>query len=275
MASAPRDLRPHERFNFGHMPPGTQTGYYSPRKGFTTGVVREEDLAIDGRSWDYRDPYNAAMLKEQSNEDDEQFVNRFSSLTTNPLYDYSFGQVRDAAGELGITNVTKKKEVKDILAFIRGEVKEEPKAKSNYTASFLPEDPDNEGTGQNSNNSPGGSNAASGPSAFSTNRPAGSIPFIPSSSDEGRAVFGAGGEGGKSSLELAIESVADSGNRSKDDYFGRFLPEMKRSNLKEAQRTGRNTLLALDKFQGTVPTLGDPKELFEYYMGRISGDKKD
>jgi hypothetical protein len=36
-----------------------------------------------------------------------------------PLYDYSFGQVRDAAQALGIKNVNKQREVEDILNYIR------------------------------------------------------------------------------------------------------------------------------------------------------------
>ena len=46
---------------------------------------------------------------------------------TNPLYDYSYGQVRDAAKAVGIKNVDEKKEVNSILDYIQNPKTEEAK----------------------------------------------------------------------------------------------------------------------------------------------------
>ena len=72
-----------------------------------------------------------------------------------------------------------------------------------------------------------------------------------------------------SELGRAISSVADYGNRGTDDYFGRFLPEMGQRNVNEARATGRSLMSNIQKFQGKVPELGDPKDLFEFYLGKI------
>ena len=72
-----------------------------------------------------------------------------------------------------------------------------------------------------------------------------------------------------SELGRAISSVANYGNRGTDDYFGRFLPEMGQRNVNEAKATGRSLLSNIQKFQGKVPELGDPKDLFEFYLGKI------
>ena len=63
--------------------------------------------------------------------------------------------------------------------------------------------------------------------------------------------------------------MADYGNRGTDDYFGRFLPEMGQRNVNEAKATGRSLLSNIQKFQGKVPELGDPKDLFNFYLGKI------
>lgn len=90
---------------------------YNPRVGTRYGRVKSEDFSIDGRSWDYRDPYNQKQIDKQNvnREKGRDTVNRNAYTKANPLYDYSFGQVRDAANELGIDNVDKKKEVSAII----------------------------------------------------------------------------------------------------------------------------------------------------------------
>jgi hypothetical protein len=246
---------------------------YNPRRGAgNSGRVRKKDFSIDGKSWDYRDPYNAEQLRRQNmgHERSRITVNENSMSMTNPLYDYDYGRVRDAAKELGINNVNSKKEVKDILDLIRGNYKkpkkdEEPK--NDYKPTELPKDP-YEG-GDKPPKSPTKPGGMPKPGDFGTNRPPGSIPYIPPSSDEGRAAYGTAGSGGKTSLDTAIESVADYGNRATDDYFGRFLPEMGLRNTNEAKATGRSLLSSIQNFTGKVPQLGDPKDLFKYYMGKI------
>ena len=93
-------------------------GNYNARIGGIHGHVKSEDFSIDGRSWNYRDPYNQEMInrQDQNNEKTQgERINDEAYTIANPLYDYSFGQVRDAAKELGIDNVDKQKEVDSIL----------------------------------------------------------------------------------------------------------------------------------------------------------------
>lgn len=90
---------------------------YNPRVGTRYGRVKKEDFSIDGRSWEYRDPFNEAQIAKQNvnREKGRDTVNRNAYTKANPLYDYSFGQVRDAAKSLGIDNVDKSKEVRQII----------------------------------------------------------------------------------------------------------------------------------------------------------------
>lgn len=97
-------------------------GEYNPRIGNIHGRVNSEDFSIDGRSWNYRDPYNQEMIKSQDTLNERARgvqINDEAYTIANPLYDYSFGQVRDAAKTLGIDNVDKKKEVKSIINHIQ------------------------------------------------------------------------------------------------------------------------------------------------------------
>ena len=95
---------------------------YNPRVGTRHGRVKSEDFSIDGRSWNYRDPYNEEMINSQDANNEKargERINDEAYTIANPLYDYSFGQVRDAAAELGIGNVDKKKEVNQIIKRIQ------------------------------------------------------------------------------------------------------------------------------------------------------------
>lgn len=119
---------------------------YSAKVGAgNSGRVRKEDFSIDGKAWSYRDPHNQQLIDKQNNsrEKGRNPVNEHSQTMTNALYDYSYGQARDAAQALGIGNVNEKKEVKQIVNYIQNgpkqktestpvkETKEkEPKAKT-------------------------------------------------------------------------------------------------------------------------------------------------
>ena len=95
---------------------------YSAKVGSgTSGRVREEDFSIDGRAWSYRDPHNQTLIDKQNvNREKGRFqVNQNSDPKTNALYDYSYGQARDAAKALGIGNVNKEKEVNQIIDYIQ------------------------------------------------------------------------------------------------------------------------------------------------------------
>lgn len=94
---------------------------YNPRVGRGPGgFVNEEDFSIDGKSWAYRDPdnYNDNDSEWSSSKDT---YNSNAYDFTNPLYDYSYGQARDAAEALGIGNVNKQEEVDQLLAYMKGD----------------------------------------------------------------------------------------------------------------------------------------------------------
>ena len=101
-------------------------GGYNPSVGIgDSGQVRKNDFSIDGKSFDYRAPrnmkYSDGHYADRIGDDGsaEDYGNRNSYEYTNPLYDYSYGDVRDAAKDLGIGNVDEKSEVKQILDRIR------------------------------------------------------------------------------------------------------------------------------------------------------------
>lgn len=238
--------------------------YYSERSGGNAGRVQEDQFSIDGRAFDYRNPRNKREIEKANYglEKGEILVNPQSSPRFNPLYDYDFGTVRDAAKELGIGNVNEKKEVRQILKYIQGERKkpesklEKPKPKPEIK---IPDSPYDRPTDQTPTQPGTGSSPAPG-----------SIQYDPSSI-RGKAFASALEKGGRmSQLDDALARVADFGNRARDDYFGRFLPEMEQRNINESEEMTRNTLIAIRDFVGTVPKPGDPKELFEYYRKKIS-----
>ena len=95
---------------------------YNPRVGTRNGRVKEDDFSIDGRSWNYRDPYNQEMINRQDMNNEKprgERINDEAYTIANPLYDYSFGQVRDAAKSLGIGNVNEQKEVDSIIKHLQ------------------------------------------------------------------------------------------------------------------------------------------------------------
>ena len=87
-----------------------------------SGRVGKKDFSIDGKSWSYRDPRNQRMIDSFNNTREKGHIkyNPKSNPKYDALYDYDFGTVRDAAKVLGINNVNKKKEVKQILDYIQG-----------------------------------------------------------------------------------------------------------------------------------------------------------
>tara|TARA_B100000405_G_scaffold2351_2_gene2017 strand:- start:5939 stop:6733 length:795 start_codon:yes stop_codon:yes gene_type:complete len=236
--------------------------YYSERSGGNSGRVQKDQFSIDGRAFDYRDPRNEREI-ERANSGRERgrtVVNPQSIAKFNALYDYDFGTVRDAAKELGIGNVDEKKEVRKILEYIQGGGKkkesksEKPKPQPKREIK-IPDSPYDRPTkppgqpGQPDDNTP----------------PPGSIHYNPSPLSAGSS-----GDEGKDQLTDALARVADFGNRARDDYFGRFLPEMEQRNINESEEMTRNTLIAIRDFVGKVPEPGDPKELFKYYKKKIS-----
>ena len=237
--------------------------YYSERSGGNLGRVQEDQFSIDGRAFDYRDPRNEREIERANygREKGRTVVNPRSSARFNPLYDYDFGTVRDAAKALGIGNVNEKKEVRQILKYIQGGGKktesksEKPKPQPKPEIK-IPDSPYDRPTDK-----PPAQPATSG-----NNPPPGSIHYTPSKAGN---IEGGQTSSGISQLDDAIARVADFGNRSTDDYFGRFLPEMEQRNKDEAEETTRSTLIGIRDFMGKVPQLGDPKDLFKYYKKKI------
>ena len=104
---------------------------YDPKYGIN-GRVKKDEFSIDGKSWNYRDPQNKdsneqyqANRRGDSGSAEDNWSKNAKSYA-NPLYDYSYGQVRDAAKTLDISNVNSQGEVDQLLKQIRGENK--PKA---------------------------------------------------------------------------------------------------------------------------------------------------
>lgn len=151
------------------------------------------------------------------------------------------------AGHLGIDKVDSESDLRQMYDFVQGIGGQKKEVKTpEYNPTPLPEDPYKGG---------GGDTPGSGTGRPSFGNVPGSIRYTPPSDD--------------SELGRAIASVADYGNRGTDDYFGRFLPEMGQRNVNEAKATGRSLLSNIQRFQGKVPELGDPKDLFEFYLGKI------
>ncbi|GEM_PF-2798017 len=179
----------------------------------------------------------------------------------HPVEGYTYGDRwrnkdtwKKVAGHLGIDRVDSKEELTQMYDFVQGIGKEQKDDdKPEYKPTPLPEDPYGRGDDDRLIGRPGGGRPGFG-GGTKGNVP-GSIKYKPPSDN--------------SELGRAISSVADYGNRGTDDYFGRFLPEMGQRNVNEAKATGRSLLSNIQKFQGKVPELGDPKDLFEFYLGKI------
>ena len=97
---------------------------YNPKYGIN-GRVQKGDFSIDGKSWNYRDPgntesndyYQAQRIGDDGSAEDNRSKNAYEY--TNPLFDYSYGQVRDAAKAKGITNVNSQEDVDSIMDFMQ------------------------------------------------------------------------------------------------------------------------------------------------------------
>jgi len=230
--------------------------YFNERTGGNRGRLHDDQFSIKGRSWDYRDPRNQENIaRANSGGEDMVTVNPESDRMFDDLYDYGFGRVRDAAKALDIGNVDEQQEVDDILKYIRtGERgQKDDNNKYAYEPTPLPKDPYSRGNDNRLIGRPGGGRP--GFDGSNKGNVPGSIRYNPPSDD--------------SELGRAIASVSDYGNRGTDDYFGRFLPQMGKRNVNEAKATGRSLMANIQNFQGKVPELGDPKDLFEFYLGKI------
>tara|TARA_R100001443_G_scaffold16163_1_gene26066 strand:+ start:706 stop:1350 length:645 start_codon:yes stop_codon:yes gene_type:complete len=71
----------------------------------------------------------------------------------------------------------------------------------------------------------------------------------------------------------AIDAAADTGNRMTDDYYGRFLPQMRNEVLLGINEIGAADRYHGGRYEGKPPTYTDPKELFDYYKNKTGKDK--
>jgi len=77
------------------------------------------ELSIDGKDLAYRDPNNPDMrrtLVDQSDEDYEANPHAYNMM--NPLYEYSYGDLRKAGEALNISNVNDIEEVEQMLEYL-------------------------------------------------------------------------------------------------------------------------------------------------------------
>ena len=64
-------------------------GTYNARIGGIHGHVKSDDFSIDGRSWNYRDPYNQEMIDRQDMNNEKargERINDEAYTLANPLY---------------------------------------------------------------------------------------------------------------------------------------------------------------------------------------------
>ena len=74
----------------------------------------------------------------------------------------------------------------------------------------------------------------------------------------------------------AVDAAADTGNRMTDDYYGRFLPQMRNEVLLGINEIGAADRYHGGRYEGKPPTYTDPKELFDYYKSKTGkSDDKD
>ena len=79
----------------------------------------EFDLSIDGRDLAYRDPNNEEQIEYHMRGDDQaERENPNSYNMTNPLYAFSYGELRKAGQALNISNINDPEEVEQMLAYM-------------------------------------------------------------------------------------------------------------------------------------------------------------
>lgn len=66
-----------------------------------------------------------------------------------------------------------------------------------------------------------------------------------------------------------IAATADYGNRATDDYFNRFIPDLKNQSILQALEMGESMGFHIGRLTAKPPELGDPKDLYKWYSKRI------
>ena len=73
----------------------------------------------------------------------------------------------------------------------------------------------------------------------------------------------------------AIDSAADTGNRMTDDYYQRFLPQMRKEVMLGIDEMGAADRYHGSRYEGTPPDYIDPADLFKKYRGDDSDSSDD
>ena len=220
---------------------------YNPRYGLrNTGKVREKDFSIDGRSWDYRDPQNEDAKRRQrggwtGRGRDPGLVNKNAYEKANELYDYDYGTVRDAAKALDIDNVDEKKEVRQILEYIR-------EGRSNKEES-------NSSAGETQQQDPG-------PLLPRGER----VPRFNEPLTESPAMSRDVSRGGTSDANMAAIRGGDDLN---EWYQTKFVPHLEADANATSSEVGDDSRYFLNNFVFSPPKLGNIQEIFDRYKGEI------
>ena len=69
----------------------------------------------------------------------------------------------------------------------------------------------------------------------------------------------------------SIDSVADAGNRMSDDYYQRFLPQMRKEVMLGIDEIGAADRYHGSRYEGTPPDYTDPADLFKKYRDKDTG----
>jgi len=73
----------------------------------------------------------------------------------------------------------------------------------------------------------------------------------------------------------SIDAAADAGNRMTDDYYQRFLPQMRKEVMLGIDEIGAADRYHETRYEGTPPDYIDPADLFKKYRGSDSDDDDD
>ena len=220
------------------------------------GRVGKKDFSIDGRSWSYRDPRNQRMIDSFNNTREKGQVkyNPKSNPKYDALYDYDFGTVRDAAKALGISNVNKKREVKEILDYIQGGSMAKPKEEEPEQQS----EPKPEPVVQNDPNNTVLKGQQQNYLDTRLDKPGNELPGVPQTGN----------------VYADLEGFAKASN---DHYTKKFIPSLKAEAIATGAEIGDSSRYHVDNFDFKVPTLelGGIRKSFEWYRDQINKGKDD
>ena len=65
-----------------------------------------------------------------------------------------------------------------------------------------------------------------------------------------------------------VSAAASAGNRMTDDYYQRFLPQMRKEVMLGIDEIGAADRYHANRYEGTPPDYDDPKELFDYFRNK-------